>query len=219
MKKVTLLLVAIFGLSTIFLTSCGKDDTTPPVITILGENPVDHLLNAPYLDPGATAQDDEDGALVVEVTNEVDVTKIGTYSVTYRAEDNSGNVTTAVRTVNITVAQSTYVFTWAVSDSVVGVGQGIYDYTCGITASSVSSKILISNFAGFGNPVVVEALFDKFGNITIPLQTMVGVPAGSEGTVIGTGTTATSGNQMFIQYTISYTAGGTDTGYASFGKL
>lgn len=219
MKKSIWILAILFGMGAMMLTSCAEDDITPPVITILGDNPVDHLLNTTYTDAGATAQDDEDGALIVTVTNPVEHNKIGTYNVEYRAEDNSGNVATAVRTVNIIVKQVSYIFTWAVSDSVVGVGQGIYYYNSTITTSAVANKILIGNFGGFGNPVIVEATFDKFGNITIPNQNLIGAPAGSEGTVTGTGTTSTNGNQLFIQYTISYTAGGTDTGYAVFTKM
>ena len=119
---------------------------------------------------------------------------------------------------NVIVKQVSYVYSWDVVDSVVGVGQGIYDYVSNITASATqANKLLISNFAGFSS-VTVEATFDKFGVITIPSQALIGAPAGSEGTVIGTGTTVSHGNIFNIHYTITYTAGGTDDGYAQFTK-
>src|SRR3989344_238405 len=46
-------------------------DTTAPVITILGDNPVTVFLGSTYIDAGATAQDNIDGAVSVETTNAV----------------------------------------------------------------------------------------------------------------------------------------------------
>lgn len=219
MKRIPFILLAFAVLTAISITSCTEDDTTPPVIAVLGDDPVDHLLNTDYQDDGATAQDNEDGELVVEVINNVDVDHIGTYLVEYSATDLSGNTGTESRTVNVIVEQISFDFSWVVVDSVVGVGQGIYDYNCGIDPSAVElDKLLISNFGGFGTAVIVNAYFDKFGNITIPSQQLTGVDPGSEGTVTGGGAMADNGHQIFIEYTITYDAGGTDTGYATFTK-
>lgn len=219
MKRFNLFMVMLAFTGALFVTSCADDDVTAPVISILGDATVDHLLNTDYSDAGATAQDNEDGDLTVEVLNNVDVDKIGTYTVDYSATDLSGNVGTASRTVNVIVKQVSFQFSWAVVDSVVGVGQGIYDYNSGITASAVElDKILISNFGGFGSSVIVSATFDKFGHLTIANQQLIGVDPGSEGTVTGTGSMANHGNQILIEYIISYTAGGTDNGYAIFSK-
>ena len=38
-------------------------DTTPPVITVVGANPLTLTEGDPYTDPGATASDDVDGDL------------------------------------------------------------------------------------------------------------------------------------------------------------
>jgi len=220
MKKLSLLMFSIIVAGGMLFTSCTDEDTTAPVITIIGDNPVDHLLTTDYFDEGATAQDDEDGNLVVEVTSDVDVDQIGTYFVTYRATDNSGNVGTAERTVNVIVKQISFEFTWAVVDTVTGPGAGIYDYNSEINASATDlNKILIGNFGGFGNSVIVSATFDKFGNITIANQNLVGVPAGSEGSVSGNGMISLDGESIHITYTINYNAGGTDVGNATFTKL
>src|SRR3989304_1138673 len=48
-------------------------DTTPPVITIIGENPVMVELGSEYADTGATAADDVDGNAAAEVTRIVNV--------------------------------------------------------------------------------------------------------------------------------------------------
>ena len=79
-------------------------DTTPPVITILGDNPLDHTVNTPYTDPGATAMDDVDGDITnqIVVVNNVDEDTEGTYTVTYNVSDMAGNpAQEQVRTVNV----------------------------------------------------------------------------------------------------------------------
>ena len=72
-------------------------DTTAPVITLTGANPLAHTLGDAYVDPGATADGGE------TVTNDsatvVDVDTAGTYTVTYTATDSEGNVGTATRDV------------------------------------------------------------------------------------------------------------------------
>jgi hypothetical protein len=71
-------------------------DTIPPVITLLGDNPMTIEINDPYNEPGATAIDNEDGNISskIEITGTVDNTKIGTYTRTYNVSDNSGNKAT-----------------------------------------------------------------------------------------------------------------------------
>ncbi|HRY99253.1 MAG TPA: DUF5011 domain-containing protein [Bacteroidales bacterium] len=219
MKKIIPILLVLALGGTALMTSCTADDTTAPVVTLSGDPVVDHLLNTAYVDAGATATDEEDGELVVQVLNNVDPDLIGTYLVEFSATDNAGNTGTAERVVNVIVKQVSFVFNWAVVDTVTGVGAGIYDYNSTITASAVDlNKILITNFGGFGTDVIVTATFDKFGNITIANQALVGVDPGSEGSVTGTGVMADHGNQIFIEYTITYNAGGTDTGHATFTK-
>ena len=76
-------------------------DTTAPVITITGDNPVTIELGATYTDEGATATDII-GDITVTSTSTVDTSVVGSYTVTYTATDSSGNEATAVvRTVNV----------------------------------------------------------------------------------------------------------------------
>jgi len=78
-------------------------DTTPPVLTILGSNPLNHTINTPYADAGATAIDNIDGDITANiiVTNGVDENVLGTYIVNYFIEDLAGNNSTSNRTVNV----------------------------------------------------------------------------------------------------------------------
>lgn len=76
-------------------------DNNPPVITIIGSNPVASPIYDYYTDIGAIAVDTEDGEIPVEAVSNVKHNKPGSYTVTYTATDRSGNTATAVRQVNI----------------------------------------------------------------------------------------------------------------------
>ncbi len=85
-------------------------DTTPPVITPLGNNPETVEQYAAYLDAGATATDNVDGNVTanVQAVSTVDTSTIGNYSVTYTVTDSSGNpATPVVRTVHVVAATHT----------------------------------------------------------------------------------------------------------------
>ncbi len=75
-------------------------DTTAPVITINGPNPMTVECHTSFTDPGATAFDSCAGNLAVTSTNNVNVNVPGVYSVTYSATDGHQTVT-ATRTVNV----------------------------------------------------------------------------------------------------------------------
>ena len=85
-------------------------DTTAPLITIIGPNPVDIQVGSVYNDAGATAADTLDGDLSSSITvvNNVDANTVGTYTVTYDVTDSAGNqAVQAVRTVNVNSAPNT----------------------------------------------------------------------------------------------------------------
>ncbi len=77
-------------------------DTTPPVITVDGLNPVTIEVGTPYADEGATAIDDVDGevaATAVDGSDVIDTSEVGEFTVTYEATDAAGNSATATRQV------------------------------------------------------------------------------------------------------------------------
>ena len=75
-------------------------DTTPPTVTILGDNPATVEVGSTFSDPGATVYD-QDGTSTYTTTGTVDTNLVGTYTLTYTAVDNSGNQATATRTVSV----------------------------------------------------------------------------------------------------------------------
>ncbi|MDC0552063.1 DUF5011 domain-containing protein, partial [Flavobacteriaceae bacterium] len=76
-------------------------DTTTPVITLIGDNPMNIEVGGTFTDPGATATDNYDTEITVSVTGTVDNTTVGAYTLTYTATDSSDNSTTVTRIVNI----------------------------------------------------------------------------------------------------------------------
>ena len=75
------------------------EDTTPPQLEVLGDNPLALFLGDEFQDPGARAVDDRDGEVPVQDSGEVDVCQVGGYTIVYTASDKSGNVARAERRV------------------------------------------------------------------------------------------------------------------------
>jgi len=73
-------------------------DTTPPVITLLGDATVNINVGDTYTDDGATALDDVDGDTTAQIVivNPVDTTTAGTYTITYNVSDAAGNAAAEV---------------------------------------------------------------------------------------------------------------------------
>ncbi len=89
------------GNQTIKRSGQYKLDTTSPVITINGADQVSIKQGITYIDEGATAQDDYDGNIPVQVLSNLNPNLAGTYQITYIARDQAGNETTVVRTVTV----------------------------------------------------------------------------------------------------------------------
>ncbi|AXT54876.1 DUF5011 domain-containing protein [Aquimarina sp. AD1] len=75
----------------------------PPVITLVGDNPLELSFGVVFSDPGATASDDIDGDITdqIQTSGTVDVNTLGGYVITYSVSDSSGNTTEVTRTVNV----------------------------------------------------------------------------------------------------------------------
>ena len=75
---------------------------TPPTITLIGANPL-NLTNTPFVDPGATATDLEDGDLTSAIvkTGTANASTTGTYILTYVVKDSGNLYATTTRTVNV----------------------------------------------------------------------------------------------------------------------
>ena len=87
-------------------------DTSPPVITLTGDDPQIIVAGNPYIEQGATAIDNVDGDLSSSITIdaiEVDTQLPGAYSVTYDVVDAVGNAAdTVTRTVDVLASTSDF---------------------------------------------------------------------------------------------------------------
>jgi hypothetical protein len=73
-------------------------DTTIPVISLVGASVLNHEINTPFTDPGATALDTPNQNLTssIVVTGSVNANLAGTYLLTYNVTDEDGNAATPV---------------------------------------------------------------------------------------------------------------------------
>ncbi len=75
-------------------------DTTPPAITVLGQNPM-VITNRQFVDPGATALDACCGASGITTNGSVNVNFPGVYAITYTSTDCYSNTATNTRLVAV----------------------------------------------------------------------------------------------------------------------
>ena len=127
------------------------EDTTAPVITLIGENAITLEVGTSYNDAGATALDNNDGDLSASiiVTGTVDTSKVGMYTITYSATNASENTATATRTV-IVVDTSVPVIT-LLGDNPVSIEVGSTYTDAGATASDTYDGDITSGITTVNN--------------------------------------------------------------------
>ncbi|MBU0766040.1 MAG: DUF5011 domain-containing protein [Bacteroidetes bacterium] len=111
---IKLVLFAAVAVMMLF-SSCKRDDTMAPYITLEGDNPLYVTLEEMYdpENPGAMAQDNVDHDInTIQVTHDVETKdglpnqkghakKTGTYTATYTAADEAGNSSSQARSVKV----------------------------------------------------------------------------------------------------------------------
>ena len=91
-------------------------DTTPPTVTLNGDNPAAVAVGDTYTDAGATVTDDVDTGLTYTASVDggastmpdqivIDTAAEGTHTIVYSATDAAGNTGTATRTVDVITPQ------------------------------------------------------------------------------------------------------------------
>ena len=74
---------------------------TPPLLVLLGENPMTVLRGSSFGDPGAIARDARGNDLTYTVSGSVDTWRLGTYLLNYSVTADNGRTATATRTANV----------------------------------------------------------------------------------------------------------------------
>ena len=102
---VVLLFIYMFVISCNNVSNDPNADTQSPVITLEGLNPLYLGLKNTYIEPGASAVDNVDGAIPVDQftidASAIDNTTVGTYNVNYSVSDLAGNEAQTTRTVKV----------------------------------------------------------------------------------------------------------------------
>ncbi len=192
-------------------SSCKKDDTTAPTITVSGGNAQNVSLNSTWSNPSATASDDVDGDVSTTITVGGDVVNpniTGIYNVTYTVSDAAGN--TSTETVQVTVVNDASFLGNVSSSGVPTSANYAARDTCQVTApfnysptvlvsSTTNNAFVITNFGGFGTTITVSAT--RSGNtINIPASQTLG---GGASIVAASGTITSS--TAPVRFTITYT--------------
>jgi|GEM_PF-5992067 len=104
-----------------------------PVISLIGDNPLNITVGQTFTDPGATALDQEDGNLTgsILVTGTVTTTTPGTYTLHYNVKDKNGLSANEVTRL-VTVIASCSNLTTVISDttnSILGEGNALLTYS------------------------------------------------------------------------------------------
>lgn len=159
-------------------------DVVPPIITLVGDNPLTVEAGGTFTDPGATASDNKDGDVTsdIQVTGSVNTTNIGTYTLTYIVTDSGGNESDPItRTVNVVDAGAPVITLNGNTTVSLYVGGSYSD--AGATATdnvdgNITSNIITTsnvNTSVVGTYTVTYRVTDSVGNEATPVVRTVRV--------------------------------------------
>lgn len=179
-------------------------DTTPPVITLTGNNPQIVQLGASYMELGAIT---DDGSNIV-INSSGFVNAVGNYNITYNAVDSSGNVATeVVRVVNVVDTVAPIITLTGANPQIVAVGDGYSE----LGATSDDGSVVVIDSSAFvdalGSYNITYNSTDASGNIATEVIRTVTVQAalidkavvlpGQSNELPTTGSSATAENISF----------------------
>ena len=116
-----------------------------PVITLNGNSTSDITLNDPWVDPGFTAFDVEDGDITgqVQVTGTVNNNYALAYTIRYEVTDTEGYKAIKTRTVRVNNSMQYLSGTYLCSTDIPGVGFYIWNSPASISASATKNNFLV----------------------------------------------------------------------------
>ena len=126
----------------------------PPVIVMFGSSPMSLELGDTFYDPGAQATDEDESAITVNASSNVNTAVIGQYSVTYSGTDSENQTTTVTRTVNVVADANPPVVT-LVGDSHIYHTQGTVYSDPGSSANDAVDGVVSVNVTGTVNINVI----------------------------------------------------------------
>jgi autotransporter-associated beta strand protein len=166
----------------------GTSDTTPPVITVLGANPVTVAQGSVYSDAGAST--DDSSAVTVNIPASITST-VGSKTVTYDSVDASGNnATQKTRTVNVTDQTVPVLALNGANPLSVSWGGAFTDPGASFTDNVDGSKTVTSlntvDTSKLGSIILTYSAVDAGGNAAVNATRTVTVTLANGGTTVGT---------------------------------
>lgn len=190
-------------------------DTTAPVLTLNGSDPMTIEGGSLFTDPGARATDTCDGEVSVSVSGSVNTAVVGTYTLTYTATDRAGNTARTTRTVNVVDTKAPDITLNGANPLTVSQGSAFTDPGARAT-DTVDGPVAVSvrgtvNTAVLGTYTLTYTATDRAGNTATATRT-VRVVDTTAPTVTATAnkTTLTPTNGKYVPVTV--TGNVTDTG-------
>ena len=202
MKK-SISLAALIAVSSLFIVGCSKDDTEAPIISLIGSNPFQLEMLQTYSEPGATAEDNEDGDISSSINvddSDIDNLLPGTYYVNYTVSDAAGNQGTNSREIVVYATNNAMVDSYSVIDiCVTGAAADTFLYQQNITATGAST-ITFNKFADYSSNTGITATVAGNGAITLPFQPALNIGTAAEDHDF-TGTGNVIENGFILNYT------------------
>lgn len=130
-------------------------DTIPPVLTLLGDNPMALDSGDEYNEPGATAFDNKDGDITDSIkinADSVNTSVVGVYRVHYTVADKANNTTHEIRIVNVGLPPA---------DSIIigtGITTGQYLPMECYYAYTYSQSIYMKNELNVPGPITIDSI-------------------------------------------------------------
>ena len=169
------------------------NDSTPPVLQLVGDAEVTVQMGGTYSEQGASATDNEDPSQLINalitITGQVDTSVPGEYTITYAVTDTSGNVATPITRKVIVQADSTAPVLTLVGDAEITIQQGGVFNDEGATATDnvdtpavITARITVTGADQVdvntpGEYTLTYNVTDTAGNAATPITRKVTVTA------------------------------------------
>ncbi len=166
----------------------GGSDTTPPVITVLGANPVIVAQGSVYTDAGATT--DDGSAVTANIPASITSTVGSNKTVTYDSVDAAGNhATQKTRTVNVT-DQTVPVLALNGANPLSVSWGGVFtdpgaSFTDNVDASRTDISLNTVDTSKVGSTILTYSAVDAGGNLAVNVTRTVTVTLPNGGTTVG----------------------------------
>ncbi|MFM7016898.1 MAG: DUF5011 domain-containing protein [Bacteroidota bacterium] len=186
---------------TFYLTVAASPNISP-TISLNGNYTIDITLNQPFLDPGATAHDPEDGTITSQIITygNVNVDSAGNYPISYVVYDSGGLKDSVTRTVRVFNSLNYVSGSWTCKTITPSTNDTTNWITTIQASATVNNRFLVFKI---GNDYLANPIIDfnaTNGTLALASQTFYCQTAvdTSNHTFVGTGSITSQGQQKII---------------------